>query len=179
MADDEPLDLDLTRLPRIWNLDEGLLAVCVRSAAVMLQRFHDRPPAPGRVVRNQDTERIADVNWRVPTEVEQRSFLNHKDATEDGAYAVAFAVAHALERYVVVMRAEQLTGCDYLLVREGEPENDFVKLEVSGLATGTDGEVRERLREKVGQVGGGTLVRPGLAVVVRFERVMVVTEDVP
>lgn len=53
------------------------------------------------------------------------------------------------------------------MVPHGEPDNDYVKLEVSGIARGSSGE--GRLATKMDQVGGGDLDRPGVALVVGLE----------
>ena len=71
-------------------------------------------------------------------------------------------------------RTWQGSGCDYLMVRRGEPENDFYKLEVSG--TG-EGNLASRLKEKVAQGRGGDLDRPGAAVVVGFQEAKIFMED--
>lgn len=59
--------------------------------------------------------------------------------------------------------------------RHGEPPNDFFKLEVSGVARGE--ALAARLAEKVEQVQGGDLNRPGVAVVVGFEAATVLMES--
>jgi hypothetical protein len=58
---------------------------------------------------------------------------------------VAIATVHELG-YAVVRRTRQGSGCDYLMVPKGEPENDFLKLEVSG--TG-EGNLASRLKAKI------------------------------
>lgn len=110
--------------------------------------------------------------WAEPTEQQRQSHQNEKDGPEDGACAVAIAAVHHLG-YTVVRRTRQKSGCDYLMVPHGEPENDFLKLEVSG--TG-DGNLASRLREKVEQGEGGDLQRPGMAVVVGFKAARILVE---
>jgi hypothetical protein len=96
------------------------------AAAVMLSIFHAVPP-PGTAMS---------VRWDA----------NEKDATEAGAYAIAVAAANH-NGFIVRRRAHQGSGADFLMVRRGEPDNDFVKLEVSGIARG--GNVGSRLKLKV------------------------------
>ena len=73
----------------------------------------------------------------------------------------------------MVRRTRQGSGCDYLMVPHGEPENDFFKLKVSG--TG-EGNLISRLKEKVEQGKGGDLQRPGMAVVVGFKATRILVE---
>ncbi len=170
----QSVDLDLTGLPCVVNqLSELRVASYVEAASVMLDRFHTVPPPPtsGRVLHD-DEEHEAGVHWREPDDWQRRSHANDHDATEEGAYALAFAAAAALG-YVVRYRSLHGSGSDFVVTRIGEPENDYWKLEVSGTAEGDDSEVRARLREKLGQVAGGDLRRPGLAAVVRFSKVVV------
>jgi hypothetical protein len=75
---------------------------------------------------------------------------------------------------LVVRRTRQGSGCDYLMVRDGEPENDFHKLEVSGTS---GGKPSARLREKVEQARTGDLDRPGAGVVVGFKAARILMEE--
>ncbi len=100
---------------------------------------------------------------------------NEKDATEYGAYAVAIAVAHDLG-FKVIGRTHQGSGTDWLMIREGEPANDYYKLEVSGIARINKEKPESRLSSKVAQGSHGDLQRPGVAVVARFEDLRIVSE---
>jgi hypothetical protein len=168
------VDLDLTALPRVVDqLSELRVASYAEAASVMLDRFHPAPPPPTAAhVFHDDEVHDAGVRWHEPDDRQRRSHANDLDATAEGAYALAFAAAAALG-YVVRYRSLHGSGSDYVVTRLGEPENDYWKLEVSGTAEGDDGEVRARLREKLEQVAGGDLRRPGLAAVVRFSEVVV------
>ncbi len=168
------MDLDLTALPRtITQLSELRVASYAEAASVMLDRFHRAPPppTPAQVIHDADA-RDACVHWHEPDDRQRSSHANDIDAPEEGAYALAFAAVTALG-YVVRCRARHGSGSDWVLTRAGEPDNDYWKLEVSGIAARDDGEFRARLQKKLGQVAGGDLRRPGLAVVVRFSEVVV------
>jgi hypothetical protein len=92
-------------------------------------RLRYRHGAPTGGDREPGPEAIAvDLRWQQPTNQQRDSHANDKDAPEDGACAIAIATAHALG-YIVVRRTRQGSGSDYLMVRRGEPENDFRKLE--------------------------------------------------
>lgn len=168
------MDLDLLALPRIIDqLSELRVASYVEAASVMLDRFHQAPPPPTPAeVTHDDDAREAHLHWHEPDDRQRRSHANGLDATAEGAYALAFAAVAALG-YVVRYRALHGSGSDFVVTRVGEPDNDYWKLEVSGIAEGDDGEVRARLREKLEQVARGDLRRPGLAAVVRFSKVVV------
>jgi hypothetical protein len=145
----------------------------VDAARVMLDKFHVSP----RTFEITWLEMMhMDLEWAAPQEVHRQTHANELDATETGAYGLAFATVHEGD-YIVQRRAHHGSGSDYLLTRKGEPDNDFVRLEVSGLAGG--GGLRSRLRDKVTQLGNGDLQRPGLAVVVGFEAAEVCVEEVP
>ena len=61
-------------------------------------------------------------------------------------------------------------------VENGEPDNDFVRLEVSGIARGHG--LAGRLQVKVSQLARVDLERPGLAVVVGFEAAQIHVDEV-
>lgn len=162
------LTLRLGELPDACRgLARNHVANHVDAASVMLDKFHD-PPASGAVELGRE-EQALEIDWKPPPTVLRASHANELRATEDGAYAVAFAVATGCG-YVVRRRAHHGSGSDYLLTRAGEPDNDFVKLEVSGVARARDARrLRARLKQKLVQLERGDLVRPGLAIVVGFE----------
>jgi hypothetical protein len=168
------LRIDLTRLGEASRLSPVVLASLAEAASVMLDIHHPAPPPPteGKLVRG-GTGTPLDFHWQGPTDQARETHANEKDAAEDGGAAVAIAAVKALG-YVVVRRAWQGSGCDYLMVREGEPENDFHKLEVSGTSSGN---LAARLKEKVEQARGGDLDRPGAAVVVGFKTAKVLVEE--
>ncbi|MBL8973925.1 MAG: hypothetical protein JNK56_25260 [Myxococcales bacterium] len=154
------ISIDLANPTFPWRLSRALLASHSEAAAVMLDRFHTSPAEGTLSVHG--LERHLTMQWSTPTGPQHAAHANTLDATEHGAYAVAFAVVHAAQRYVVVRRAEHGTGADFLLVREGDPEREFIALEVSGIARSTSG-FKSRLEAKLQQV------HHGLAVVVCFE----------
>lgn len=152
----------------------------VDAACVMLSKFHESPLMVGIGWQEVDLENL-ELAWTAPDVQTQMTHANELDATEDGAYAVSFAVAtHA--GYTVGRRAHHGSGADYLLTRQGEPENDFLRLEVRGIARikPTDRKLLARaLEDKVKQLGRGDLDRPGIAMVVGFEYAQVLARTVP
>lgn len=169
----EPIHLDLTRLGEVCDLSPTVLAYLAEAASVMLDLYHPPPPPPTPGVLVRAAERPLGLLRSAPSEQQRESHQNERDAPEDGACAVAIATVHALG-YEVVRRTRQGSGCDYLMVPSGEPENDFLKLEVSG--TG-EGDPSRRVAEKVAQARGGDLQRPGMAVVVGFKAARVLVAE--
>lgn len=167
--------LDLTKLSSISSVSERVLGAHAEAASVMLERFHAPPPPPtGGTWHDSGKDDVSvSVFWEEPTLDAKRSHANDKDATEEGAYAVAVAIAHEAG-FRVVARTFHGSGCDWVMVPHGEPENDYYKLEVSGVEEG--GSPGARLTSKVKQGRAGELERPGMAVVVRFEDVRILTE---
>jgi hypothetical protein len=163
----------LARLPEVCtNLASSHVENMVDAARVMLDRFHVSPQT-FEIAWSQ--VRQLDLEWAIPQDIHRQTHANELDATETGAYGLAFVTAHEGD-YIVQRRAHHGSGSDYLLTRRGEPDNDFVRLEVSGVARGHG--LAGRLREKVDQLGKGDLQRPGLAVVVGFEAATVYVEEV-
>ena len=60
--------------------------------------------------------------------------------------------------------------------KEERKENDYYKVEVSGMASVGDESPRTRLQKKVDQALKGQLARPGMAVVVRFADMRILSE---
>ncbi len=165
------LHFDLSAPAFPWRLSRALLDHHREAASVMFGRYH-ASPAPGTLTRRGKARPIA-LAWHTPSKPAREAHANLHDAVEHGAYAVAFAAVHATDRYVVVRRAHHGSGADFLLLREGAAEHDFVKLEVSGIAEPDGPVLARRLAEKLQQVQTGDLRAPGLAVVVCFREPIV------
>ncbi len=133
----------------------------------MLCRFHLPPPPPTSLTVQRERESLpATISWNAPTQEMIEGYGNIKDATEDGACALAIAAVYATDRFIVKRRLQQGSGADFMMVKEGEADESFTKLEVSGMATLHSAQTR--LRQKIAQVSSGTVQRPGVAVVVKF-----------
>lgn len=165
-------DANLMELAQICALTPALVGMWSEAATVMFFKFHQVPPPRTPVALAWNDGRCSlHVHWTQPDLQTLESHANEKDATEAAAYAVAIAAANH-QGYVVRRRAHQGSGADLLMVRRGEPDNDFVKLEVSGIARG--GSLETRVSQKAEQVAGGNLSRPGVALVVHFEAAEIV-----
>jgi hypothetical protein len=163
----------LARLPEVCHdLARSHVENMVDASRVMLDKFH---VSPSTFQLAWSGMRQLELEWSAPAEAHRQAHANELDATETGAYGLAFVAAHE-GGYVVRRRAHHGSGSDYLLSKRGEPDNDFVKLEVSGIARGHG--LLGRLRDKIAQLRKGDLRRPGLAIVVGFEAAEICVEEV-
>lgn len=136
-------------------------AVCMES-----QR-HD--PGVELVVRGQVPGRHP-LHWEPPDEQARRTWRNEIDATENGAAGVALLLARRLLGCVTTSRSRHGTGFDYWLGQDadGDPIQDEVRLEVSGIRQGSSADIRRRVRQKLDQMQGGDPSVSGYAIVVEF-----------
>ena len=165
--------LDLTRLTDISSVTRPVLEAHAEAAFVMLHRYHPGPPTLGTWQRSSVTTEVTLV-WETPSEAMSLTHSNHKDATEEGAYAIAIAIADA-SGFKVIGRTYQGSGADWLMIPRTGPQDEFFKLEVSGIAEG--GTPEGRLMAKMEQGQRGDLDRPGIAVVVRFQDAQIRSES--
>jgi hypothetical protein len=177
--------LDLDTLPqRCVRLAPNKVRDLVDAAAVVLDHFH-QSPKPGRLLHTQacgaaasTTEYPVILRWPLSDQQCRQTHANGIDATEEGAYAVAFAAVMS-QGYRILRRAHHGSGADYILAKEGEPDSAYRKLEVSGVARGHGDVLMRRLTRKLEQVNGGSLDCPGLALVVGFEAATILAAEQP
>lgn len=112
------------------------------------------------------------VHWEPADKQARRSWRNEIDATENGAAGVALLLARRLLGYVTTSRSRHRTGFDYWLGQDadGDPIQDEVRLEVSGIRQGSPADIARRVRQKLDQMQGGDPSVPGYAIVVEFGR---------
>jgi hypothetical protein len=149
------------------------------AAGVCLDRHH--VPPQDFLVSDDQSEQLARVEWSAPDLRTRRAWGNDIDATEAGAYGIALASVELARGLVAVARAEHLTGAVFCLGSPGADEAEFekiVRLEVSGVDGGGEGEVRTRLREKIRQAGRGRSNLPAIASAVGFKALRVLLADV-
>lgn len=156
------LDVDATAP---WgSISPGMRDCLVEAARVMLDAHHPTAPAQG-IWRSEAGTASTEVHWSTATAAMKSTHANTKDATEDGAYALAVLAAHHLGLRVLG-RTPQGSGADWF-VQDPKRPTQLMKLEVSGIATG--GSPGSRLNDKVEQGMGGSIAASGLAVVFRFQ----------
>jgi hypothetical protein len=170
--------IDLDGLPKSpgWRLEPAILAAFCSAAAVVLQRFHASPHPV--TILDGGALHSATLVWSPPDTRALATHANLLDATEYGAYALAFAALRCVGPYLVIKRAHHGTGADFVLARAGREEEPWTMLEVSGIARGDGPVVAARLRRKLAQVAATPHVGPRLAAVVRFQRPLITIAEV-
>ena len=174
----ETISIDLGDLGNAVTLSPAMVTAYSEAARVMLDHYHQsRERLEGLLVHDDDEKPLV-LLFEPPNDQIHDSYANMQDATEYGAYAVAFGAAHETEGYVVKKRAHHGSGSDFLMVKDGESDENFVRLEVSGVGS-PQGNLPARLQKKKSQLNSGDLLRPGVAVVVGFGAVRILMEDCP
>jgi len=175
---DTTLAVDLAHVTAHCDITAPRVEALVEAARVMLARYHSAPPPPtgGEVVTEASVTPLS-LTWAAPTPAMVDTNANVNDATEEAAYAISFGVLGAKDGWRVVKRAQHASGADFILLKEGESEETFARLEVSGVAARDEGELRRRLARKVAQ-----LLRAGrdhgVAAVVGIEATKVLLQEV-
>ena len=165
-------------------LSEKVWDCWAEAAAVTLSRFHKAPPPPTPLEvapTGVDPVRVH-LKWPAPDKRALASHANEQNATEWGAYVLAAIAVRSAGAWRVRGRANHASGADLVMLRDDDDPENFVKLEVSGVAKGSGNagakKLRDRLREKIDQAGRGDLDRPGVAVVVGFEAARALVSEV-
>lgn len=116
--------------------------------------------------------------WSRVTQQLKNSRNDLNDAVEAGAYCIAMLVVERLTNLRVTKQSQKRTGFDYWL---GEPNQEglqgFARLEVSGILSGSKGQINQRLKEKMLQTKKSDNLRiPAYVVVVEFSNPIVKTK---
>lgn len=112
------------------------------------------------------------LRWEPADEQARLSWGNEIDATEDGAAGIAILVARRVLGLMVTSRSRHGTGFDYWLGGDTAepPIQGAVRLEVSGVRSGSSSVVARRLKQKLDQMQRGDATVAGYAIVVEFGR---------
>lgn len=111
------------------------------------------------------------VEWQPVDEQNRRCYADMQETTERGACGVAILVVKETTGLVVVERSKKGTGFDYWLGDEhydGLPFEGASRLEVSGILTGTQGQIDARVKQKKDQMTPTDHVAAGFVAVVEF-----------
>lgn len=133
-------------------------------AGLALQRAGHTSPVQTRI-DHDGLESEAEMEW-LSQVVELLDVIDSNRVTEDGAEAVALAYANSKAGWVVKRRLQRGESADWLL----RNETGWLALEVSGMIAG---EPRARLKEKMQQVSRCSLSADRLAIVVAFDRPLI------
>ncbi|MDP2982912.1 MAG: hypothetical protein Q8O92_06265 [Candidatus Latescibacter sp.] len=173
------------KLP-IHNLSErhpGLTAELgesyTQAARVCLDRHHISPTEFD--IFNKGSNQVAVAEWSICDDRIRNAFANEIDTTEAGAYACALAAVELSRGLVAIRRAETKTGADYYIAQIDHKIEDLeecLRLEISGVDSGPESTINQRLREKIRQATAGSSNLPAVATVVGFKVRKVMIEDV-
>ena len=160
------MEIDLARLREIHpRLPADVVLVMMGRAALALGRNGHE----SGVRLSVDLEQViisCMLSWLGP----ELNAINQHDyhrITEDGAEAVALAVAHQHRAWRVVRRMQREEHADWLLEDMANEARTLIALEVSGVDRGS---IASRLAEKLAQVANSVEVDQRWAAVVGFEQ---------
>ena len=146
------------------RLPTDLALVMVGRAALALERNSHT----SGVRLSMDLERVLSsvlISWP-GADLSKIDQHDHNRITEDGAEAVALALAHRHRAWRVIRRMQREEHADWLLEEAREDTRQIVALEISGVDRGG---ILARLSEKLAQVAKSTDVDQRWAGVVGFE----------
>lgn len=110
------------------------------------------------------------MEWPPVNGQARRSHNDLQEATERGAYGIAILIVCDLTGKVVVERSAKGLGFDYWLGDEDDDELFVgkVRLEVSGILSGSFSQAQTRVRQKREQMKPSAHLAPGYVAVVEF-----------
>jgi Mg-chelatase subunit ChlI len=160
------MEIDLADLREMHpRLPEDLVLVMTTRAALGLQR--NGHASPVAIHLDLEPSVIRGMLGWPGADLAALDQHDHNRVTEDGAEAVALALAHRDRGWRVVRRLQREEHADWLLEQLDEQERQVVALEVSGVDRGT---IAPRLAEKLAQVARAEDVDQRWAGVVGFEQ---------
>lgn len=115
------------------------------------------------------------LSWEPLTERHYRTCADRQEAIEYGAYGVAILVVRELTGKTVLERSAKGPGFDFWVGDEEDAELPFqglMRLEVSGILSGEDSDVRSRTGIKRTQVTPSDHLGPAFIAIVEFGRPM-------
>jgi hypothetical protein len=112
------------------------------------------------------------LNWPAVTDQQRRCYNDVQEATERGAYGVAILVVKEVTGLLVVERSKKGPGFDYWL---GESDDDDLfankaRLEVSGILSGSDSDIRSRTKQKKEQIEPSAKLATGYVAIIEFSK---------
>ncbi len=147
------------------RLPDDMAGLMVIRAALGLQRNQHATGAELRMTIENETFRCA-LLWPA-ADLGTATQHDHNRITEDGAEAIALAVAHKRKAWRVVRRMQREEYADWLLEHQADGLRTLVAFEVSGVDTG---RIVDRMKQKMAQVAKSQDVDQRSAGVVGFEQ---------
>lgn len=116
------------------------------------------------------------LSWQSPDAQKKRAWADMQEATEKGACGISALLIDCFTNLHVFERSCKGTGFDYWLSKKSLEENDDLnfllgkeRLEVSGILSGTDAEIKARAKQKKDQTDqSDKLGLPAWIVIVEF-----------
>jgi hypothetical protein len=176
MADRVNLDAMDTRHR---GLTPAIAGTYREAASVCLSRHHS--PPIDMTLSDNGRRLPAELAWTAPDERVDGAWANTIDTTEAGAYGCVIAGVEVLRGLYAVRRAETGTGADYYVGPIGSGQDDLedcIRLEVSGVDSGSEKDVNRRLLVKIQQVLQGSGSLPAIAGVMGFLCRLLMVRDV-
>lgn len=142
--------------------------VLAESAAVCLEdRQHQTGVELGAAGMRKD---VFELLWQAVSEQQRRCHNDLQEATERGACGIAILLVQELTGKIVIERSKKGPGFDYWL---GDSDDDLLfsgkaRLEVSGILSGTAGQIEGRLKQKKDQIRPSDRLAPGYIAIVEF-----------
>jgi hypothetical protein len=162
------------------GVSQGIAISYCEAARICLARHH-KPPKTFNLTHNS-AKMTADTDWTPPSQLLKAAWNNTIDATEAAAYGVALAAVEITGGLYAIYRAETRSGADYYLAPEGVEAEDLeslIRLEVSGMDKATPQTIATRLKQKLDQLKDGKSNTPGIASIVAFDQLAVVSVGLP
>jgi hypothetical protein len=113
-----------------------------------------------------------EVHWTPTDEQTRKCWNDMQDATEYGAYGIAFLLIREMTPFTIIERARKGPGFDYWLGYEDDILfQKKARLEVSGILRGTDVDVNSRAKQKLEQTTPSDRMGfPAYVVIVEFNQ---------
>lgn len=161
------------------GLTQPIAATYEEAASVCLDRHHLSPIE--LLLFDNGVASRAQISWAKPGARTVGAWANKTDTTEAGACACVIAAVEHLRGLLALRRADTGTGADYYVALPGACENDLencLRLEVSGVDSGSEREIAKRVLAKIAQAARGDSNLPALAGVIGFRAKLLIVRDV-
>jgi len=140
-----------------------------QAAAVCMAHHHDASPVV--LCIEGDCVSTLTIDWDSPDEQAKRTWRDMEEATEWGATGIAVLVIDTMTNLSVLERSVKGGGFDYWLGESSDDSPLFqqkIRLEVSGILSGRDADVRKRSKEKVVRLENYGNLGPAIVIVTEF-----------
>jgi sarcosine oxidase delta subunit len=162
------ISFDLGNLTKACpSLSEGFCRVVAEACAVCLEEQGHLPGSPIEVRGIANTK--VPMRWDSVSDQVRDTHADPEVATEHGAIAIAMLTVNSFTDYTIIRRSMKGTGFDYWLSSRGSrPYRNDARLEISGIRTGTERQLKARIRQKARQTNRSDGTLPAWIAVVEF-----------